>query len=560
MFPGYNFHVRLLSYAKDQQQSQLFSPEHIKEVTFSESEFRKFFQYLCHNSQFENSNMGYNLKCGCSLHQIQGMMSVIDSVGALGSNEAIYMETELQSPEIKSQENSALELHTHGIKIQENQAVEATELISSIKPLHSDIIGASGALKFGQNSINGRGVLLPLLDLHKDHDADSLPSPTREAPSCFPVNKLLSVGEAMVKSGPAAAKMQPGKIEVDSEGSKFHLYETDALKAVSTYQQKFGRSSLFTNDKLPSPTPSGDCDNMVVDTNEEVSSASTGGFLTSTKPAHLDQPPVSATSMDKSRLLGLISSRVDAAGPGSIPVKSSAKSRDPRRRLINSEASAVDNQFTVIHNRPKVEYAGSTISRKQKAAEDPSFDGTVSKRLKSSLENIEHNTSEVRTIAGSGGWLEDITGPGTQLIEKNHLMDKFAPEPKKTLNTVSSSCSGSVNFNATSIRNEQASITSSNVASSLPALLKDIAVNPTMLLGLLMEQQRLAEAKNKSADSATNMLHPTSSNSAAGTDSTASIVSSMATGLQTSVVMLPVSSQSTSTVKCFSEIVCLVNF
>lgn len=499
--------LRLLSSAKDKKQAQLFSPEHIKEI--------------------------------------QDMMTAIDSVGALGSNEAIYMETELQTPEIKSQENSALEVQTRGIKIQENQAVVATELVSSIKPLHSDIIGASRALKFGQNSIKGRGVLLPLLDLHKDHDADSLPSPTREAPSCFPVNKLLSVGEVMVKSGSAAAKMQPGKLEVDSEGSKFHLYETDALKAVSTYQQKFGRSSLFTNDKLPSPTPSGDCDDMAVDTNEEVSSASTSGFLTSTKPTLLDQPPVSATSVDKSRLLGLISSRVDAAGSWSFPVKSSAKSRDPRRRLINSEASAVDNQFTVTHNMPKVEYAGSTISRKQKAVEEPSFDLTVSKRLKSSLENIEHNTSEVRTIAGSGGWLEDITGPGTQLIEKNHLIDKFAPEPKRTLNTVSSS--GSVNFNATSIRNEQAPITSNNVPSSLPAIFKDIVVNPTMLLSLLMEQKRLVDAQNNSADSATNMLHPTSSNSAMGTDSTASIVSSMATGLQTSVGMLPVSSQSTST-------------
>ena len=558
-FLGYNFHFRLLSSVKDQQQAQLFSPEHIKEVTFNESEINFFFHYLCHNFQFENSKMGYNLKCGCSFDQIQGMMTAIDSVGALGNSEAIYIKTESQTPEIKSQENSALEVQTHGINIQENQAVEVSALISSIKPLHSDIIGGSRALKFGQNSIKGRGVLLPLLDLHKDHDADSLPSPTREAPSCFPVNKLLSVGEATVKSG-SAAKMQPGKMEVDSEGSKFHLYETDALKAVSTYQQKFGRSSLFTNDELPSPTPSGDCDDMVVDTNEEVSSASTGGFLTSTKPTLIDQPPVSATSMDNSRMLGLINSRVDAAGPGSFPVKSSAKSRDPRRRLINSEASAVDNQSIVINNMPKVEYAGSTMSRKQKAVEEP-FDVTVSKRLKSSLENIEHNSSQVRTIAGTGGWLEDNTGPGTQLVEKNNLMDKFAPEPKKTLNTVSSTSSGSVSFNATNIRNEQAPLASSNIPSSLPAILKDIVVNPTMLLGLIFEQQnRLRNAVNKSSDSATNMLlHPTSSNSATGTDSTVSIGSSIATALQTSVGMLPVSSQSASTVKCFNEIVCLVN-
>ena len=144
--------------------------------------------------------------------------------------------------------------------------------------------------------------------------------------------------------------------------------------------------------------------------------------------------------------------------------------------------------------------------------------------------------------------MEENTGPGAQFIERNHLMDKFGPEAKKTLNTVSSSCTGSDNFNATSIRNEQAPITSSNVLASLPALLNGAVLNPIMLVKLL----RIAEAQQKSTDSTSNMmLHPTSSNSAMGTDSTASIGSSMATGLlQSSVGMLPVSSQSTSMVKC----------
>ncbi|XP_020218578.1 RNA polymerase II C-terminal domain phosphatase-like 3 [Cajanus cajan] len=488
--------LRLLSFVKDQQQAQLFSPEHIKEI--------------------------------------QGMMIAIDSVGALSNRGAIGKEKELE---------------THDIKM-EDPSVEVAELISSSKHLHTDTIGALQVSKFGQNSIKGRGILLPLLDLHKDHDADSLPSPTREAPSCFPVNKLLSTGESLViKSGSPTPITVAEKMELGSEDSKLHHYETDAFKAVSTYQQKFGRSSLFTNDKLPSPTPSGDCEDEVVDTNEEISSASTSGFLTSTKPILLDHQAVSATSMDRSGLQGLISSRVDTAGHGSYPVKSSSKSRDPRLRFINSDATAVDNQSTIIPNMPKVEYAGAIISRKQKAAEEPSLDVTVSKRQKSSLENAEHNMSEVRTAAGSGGWLEEITGPGAQLIERNHLMDKFGPEPRKTLNTVSSSCDGSANFNATSIRNEQAPVTSNNVTASLPALLKDIAVNPTMLLNILREQQlRLAEAKKKSADSATNVLHLTSLNSTMGTDSTVSIGSSMTTGvLHSSVGMHPVSSQSTST-------------
>ncbi|KAL2329689.1 hypothetical protein Fmac_017270 [Flemingia macrophylla] len=487
--------LRLLSSVKDQQQAQLFSPEHMKEI--------------------------------------QGMVVAVDSVGALGNSEATGREKELETHEIKMEE----------------PAVEAAKLISSSQPLHTDTTGASQASNFGQNSIKGRGILLPLLDLHKDHDADSLPSPTREAPPCFPVNKLLSAGDSLViKSRSANPKMEAGKMELDSEDSKLHLYETDALKAVSTYQQKFGRTSLFTNDKLPSPTPSGDCENEVADTNQEVSSASTAAFLISSKPTLLDQQPVSATSMDRSGLHGLISSRVDAAAPVSYPIKSTSKSRDPRLRFINSDASAVDNQSTVIPNVPKVEYAGGMISRKQKAAEETSLDVNVSKRLKSSLENAEHNISEVRTFPGSGGWLEEITGPGAQLIERNHLMDKFGPEPKKTLNTVGSSCTGSGNFNATNIRNEQAPVTSNNVTASLPALLKEIAVNPTMLLNILIEQQqRLAEAKKKSADSATNIQQLTSLNSTMGTDSAVSIGSSMVTGpSQSSVGLLPVSSQSTS--------------
>ncbi|KAK7340800.1 hypothetical protein VNO77_21513 [Canavalia gladiata] len=464
--------LRLLSFVKDQPQSQLFSPEHMKEI--------------------------------------QGMMTAIDSIGALGNGDALGKENELL---------------THEMNTQENPAVKAGELISSSKALHSNTAGGSQALKFGQNSIKGRGVLLPLLDLHKDHDADSLPSPTREAPSCFHVNKSLTVGEAMGKSLLPAAKveagkMEAGKLELDGEGFKFHLYETDALKAVSTYQQKFGRSSFFSNDKLPSPTPSGDCEDEVVDTNEEVSSVSIAGSLTSTKPTLLDQPPVSSISMDRSSMHGLTSSRIDATVSGSYTVKTSAKSRDPRLRFINSDASAMDSQPSVIHNVPKVESAGTLISRKLKASEDPSLDVSVSKRLKNSFENPEHSMREART--GSGGWLEETTVTGTQLTERNHLIEKFETEPRKSLNTAGSTCPGSGNFNVASNGNEPTPVTSSSTTVSIPALLKDIVVNPTMLLNLLLEQQQrlAAEAKKKSADSATNALHQASSNSAMGTDST----------------------------------------
>ncbi|XP_061367031.1 RNA polymerase II C-terminal domain phosphatase-like 3 [Gastrolobium bilobum] len=477
------------------------------------------------------------------MKEIQVMITAIDSIGAIGNSESIGEENELQS---------------HEIKTQEIPSVKAIELISSSQLLHSDSIGASEALISGQSNIKGRGVLLPLLDLHKDHDADSLPSPTREAPSCFPVNKSSSVGEGMVRSGLPAGKMEAGKMELDSEDSKFHLYETDALKAVSSYQLKFGRSSFLTNDKLPSPTPSGDCENGVVDANEEVSSASIPSSLTSTMPPpFLDLPPVSSASVDRSSVHGLINSRIDAPGSGSYPMKSLAKSRDPRLRINNSDANALDlNQPSVIHNMPKVEYAGTVVSRKQKAVEEPSLDFTISKRLKNSFENPERNMREVRTAAGNGGWLEETAVSGSQLIERNHLMENVEAEPKKTLSIVSSSRTDSGNFNVTSNGNEQAPVTSSSTTASLPALLRDIAVNPTVLLNILIEQQQrlAAEAKMKSADSATSTPHRSSSNSAMGTDPNVSIGPSMTTGLlQSSVGMLPVSSQATSTVQSLQD-------
>lgn len=223
--------LRLISFVKDQH-SLLFSPEHMKEI--------------------------------------QVMITAIDSVAALGNSEAIGQENNLQ---------------IHEIKTQEIPAAQAGELVSYSKPLHSNTVGASEPLKSGQNNVKGRGVLLPLLDLHKDHDVDSLPSPTRETPTCFPVNKSFSIAEGSIdRSGLPACKMEAGRMEQDREDSKFHLYETDALKAVSTYQQKFGRSSFFTYDKLPSPTPSGDCEEEFVDTNDDVSSASVPASLTTSKP------------------------------------------------------------------------------------------------------------------------------------------------------------------------------------------------------------------------------------------------------------------------------------
>ncbi|OIW17294.1 hypothetical protein TanjilG_22406 [Lupinus angustifolius] len=514
--------IRLLYLAKDQQ-GHLLTPEQLKEILV--------------------------------------MIASLDSTGALANSEAINKEKESQSNEIKT------------LEIQDRSA---GELISSSKPLDSISIGVSEALKFGQSNFKSRGVLVPLFDLHKAHDIDSLPSPTRETPSCFPlnnafsvgeevdrpvlpthelasfpVNKSFSAGEGMIRSELPASKTEAVNMEVDSEGSKLHSYVTDAVKAVSSYQQKFGRSTFFMSEELPSPTPSGDCEDAAVDTNEEVSSASVAGSAISIKPPSqsLNQLHASSASTDRSGMHGLISSRIDAADSRSYSRKPSVKSRDPRLRVINSDASALDlnHQRSLINNMPNMENDGTIISRKQKVPEEPSLDVAVSKRLKTSLENLEHKTRDPRTGTGNRGWLEEISALGSQSIVRNNV----EAEPKRTMGTVNSSCAGSGNFNLTSNGNQQAPVASINTTTSIPAVWKDLTVSPAMLVNILMERKRLAtETKNKSDDYSMNTLNLASANSAMGIGPTMSIGTSVTTGLQqNSVGMLPISSPATTTVR-----------
>lgn len=459
------------------------------------------------------------------MKKIQVMITVIDSVFALGNNEVVGKEEKVEA------------LNT----TEQIPALKADEYISSSQLVHDNSTYASEALQYGQSNVVGRGLMLPLFDLHKDHDLDSLPSPTREAPSCFPVNKLFSdLGDGIDRFGlPPAVCTEAEKMELDGKDSKLHIYETDALKAVSTYQQKFSRSSYFTDDKFPSPTPSGDCEGEAVDTNDEVSSASIASSLTSFKPPPLDQIPVSSTSLDRPNMHGLVDSRIDATGSGSYPAKSSAKSRDPRLRFINPDASTLDlNQSLGTHSMPRVEYGGRVISRKQKTVEEPSLDATAPKRLRRSLENSEHNTREERAMAGKGGWFEENTVAGSQLVERNHLMQKGETELKRTISTSSS------NLTVSNNGNELASVTSSSATASLPTyLLNNVAVNPAMLIHMILEHQHNeAEAQKKPVDSAR------------GTDATVNTGPAMTAGLtQSSVGILPASSPATSMTQTLPE-------
>ncbi|GAV71470.1 BRCT domain-containing protein/NIF domain-containing protein [Cephalotus follicularis] len=383
----------------------------------------------------------------------------------------------------------------------------AVNILVDDKPNMSQEVVKSGLYGFRGR---GRGVLVPLLDLHKDHDEDSLPSPTRETSHCsIPIHKALAVGDGMIKSG-----LPTTMVAEDKEDSKLHPYETDAVKAVSTYQQKFGRSSFFMSTRLPSPTPSEESGEGDGDIGGEVSSTSNLGGFKPVNHSVVGVPIVSGSpQMDASSMEGLTTTRspapVSSPAPtvsGSNPtMKPSAKSRDPRLRYVNSDVSVLDltqRPLHLVHNAPKVELG----SRKQKTVEDPILDGPALKRQKSGSEN-SGLIGVLKTTSGNGGWLEDTDMVGTQLLNKNVVLD-----PRKVDVGVTSP---SIVHCNTNVGNEPLLVTSSSSTASLPALLKDIAVNPTMLINILKmgQQQRLpAEVQQKSTDS----LHPPTSNSLLG--------------------------------------------
>ncbi|XP_030539489.1 RNA polymerase II C-terminal domain phosphatase-like 3 isoform X2 [Rhodamnia argentea] len=375
------------------------------------------------------------------------------------------------------------------------------------------------ALKLGNSGAKARGMLLPLLDLHKDHDEDSLPSPTQQAPPSLNTSQaFLSRADGTVKPEMSMSmSMSMGKLAQEAEAFKVHPYETDALNAVSTYQkkfqQKFGGSS-FSNDRLPSPTPSEEHENGVDDTSGEVSSSSSRIGNSKIMNAPILGRPVfsSLPHVNNVNMQGVMAPQNHAltSSGSNLPVKSSGKSRDPRLRFTNSDSGNLDlNQrpSPVIHSAPRAELVGgSMITRKQRNSEDPTLDGPATKRVRNGFEN-----SGVLKDVKMGGWLEDSHTGGYQAINRNNPLEN-ASDSKRTDNGLIFPSIDSGKSSVAINGNNLSRVSNINPAAALPALLKDIAVNPTMLMNLLKmgQQQKLAaEAQQSPVDK--NMSSPSNS-------------------------------------------------
>ncbi|KAJ0037615.1 hypothetical protein Pint_23807 [Pistacia integerrima] len=440
------------------------------------------------------------------MKEIEAVVSSLDSrnifLGAIASNK----EKEMMDIDglNKTDCNALAESAGHDLTLKH----KLLPVESSIYNKHNMLLEAS---KPGLPGLKSR-VLLPLLDLHKDHDADSLPSPTRETTPSLPARTALTVGDGMVKSGLTTAKAAH-----DSEDIKMRYYETDVLKAVSSYQQKFSNSSFFSNDRLPSPTPSEESGEGDGDTGGEISSSSTIDKSKVVNPPVSVQEAVSSSQrMDNSSIQGFFNARNTASvSSGSNPiVKASVRSRDPRLRFANPDALDLNQRpVPMVHNAPKAEPVGGIMSsRKQKTMEEASFGGPATKRQRHRTENYGVGR-EAKTVHGSSGWSEDTNMFGPKIPNRNQFVESAVSDPKKLENgtTCPSVTVGTQNVVAS--RNEPVPVTVPSTTASLPALLKDIAVNPIVLLNILKmgQQQRLTvEAQQKSNDPLRSMMHPPS--------------------------------------------------
>ncbi|XP_042461831.1 RNA polymerase II C-terminal domain phosphatase-like 3 [Zingiber officinale] len=349
----------------------------------------------------------------------------------------------------------------------------------------------------------------PLLDLHADYNEDSLPSPTRENLPKFSIPKPIGLGMVLpVSSQPITAKN-------GGEDVMLHPYVTDALKAVSSYQLKFGSNSILSTDRLPSPTPSED-GGQGDDSTEEVSSSTVSCNPRAVHAATQFQMVKSRSSAPcTNSSISNQSHPVEQLNPMSKPaLKPALKRRDPRLKFVNNEVKSISDEGRVTEpDLLKSDPVGvATNSKKHKTDESVARDHMMKKQ------RHKLTTSREMETASGSGWSEAknvIPQPSFKIqVNENFQVDvrksgtaAAVPDKKPIFDNNFDELSG--------LR----SIPKSNPTPtiSLPSLLK--AVNPTILMQLhQMEQQRIAaENQKKNAVSTSDSANVLSVNELPGT-------------------------------------------
>ncbi|KAL4570069.1 hypothetical protein LXL04_025720 [Taraxacum kok-saghyz] len=281
-----------------------------------------------------------------------------------------------------------------------------------------------------QTSTSKNRVLLPLLDLHKDHDVDSLPSPTRETTHSHssPLGKPLFVGDPEIRPEWPTPRVP-------------HRYETDALKAVSTYQQKFGKSSFLFND-LPSPTPSEESGNTGGggDTGGEVSSFPT---LQTSNPVTVTVTVTTEPSLKEVKQQGpnvqlLVNPRNAAPvySTSSSVTRAPNKTRDPRLRVSNPETP-------IDFKQPAIEPLEGPAQKRLKSGFGESITTTSGLPSTSTVHAPVTGVSSIATSASLQSILKDIAVNPASWMNILNMEQQKSVDNSVTTQTSSSSSSSS---------------------------------------------------------------------------------------------------------------------
>ncbi|KAF8390729.1 hypothetical protein HHK36_025256 [Tetracentron sinense] len=459
------------------------------------------------------------------MKEIEAMVCSLKSQTVLSSIKSMDKEKDIWISDVTNLNESG--------KLAENPGHDLSSskkfLVEPISDQNDSNMGSKASkpgLSFGSK---GKGGFVPLLDLHRDHNEDNLPSPTRECPPLLPEQKPRASGDGAVRSDLAATRVLH-----KTEDITMDPYETDALKAVSTYQQNFGRSLLLLRNRLPSPTPSEECDDGDGDTKVEVSSSSTvGNLVTINPPVPLRFVGSTTPHMDRSSGQGLITAKnAGHVSSGSNPtLRALTKSRDPRLPYFSPNGALDSNQgpLSVEYNALKSELIGGTISsRKHKLIEESVLDGHALKRKRNGLTNYGV-ARDVPKVLESGGILGDSSTIRPHYTD-NRPTENMGTDPRKLEN----GGIGNGNLNVATAENQQLPITGTGTTVSWPSFLKDIAVDPTILMHLVETgRQKLAvEVQQKSGDPAQNTMHPSNSNAVMGTVPLVNVASSKTSELE----------------------------
>lgn len=336
-------------------------------------------------------------------------------------------------------------------------------------------VSSSGRLPFesvATNPFHGSGLarleipakrISPLLDLHADYDENSLPSPTRDNAPPFPVPKPVGFG---------AFPMVPEKLSFPErvEPAKNSLYPSlnDPLKAVSSYQQKYGQKSVFPTDDLPSPTPSGDEGKSTDKGSDMFSEVSSFPVPKRTALPSTSQMPASQPNTTSSSNISYAGGppgypkqmEQPASGPNQA-LKATSKNRDPRLRFLNRD-SAGATDVNRRANFPELKDGNlggvSIANRKHKAGDESQVDENVLKRFRGGT----GNPTEVQQRTGNANQFMNRAPTNISSINTKILQTPQTTAPQ---------------------------ISAAPAVSLPPALLNDIASNPTRLMQWLQTER-----------------------------------------------------------------------